>query len=93
MKNRINDRASSSFLQSVVNTNQTKSVRPPKDSHKYVASDKECCINCYYFEKDTGFCRVNPPQVVVQGMYYNTKFPIPELPQKDYCGEFAFKNQ
>lgn len=54
-----------------------------------------CCFNCRYFCNRTGFCRKNPPQVIVQ--YINRSafptaiFPKIAVPAIDWCGNFEHK--
>jgi len=59
-------------------------------------SQKSCSI-CYYFEERTGFCRRNPPTVVLgrnlnhsgeDVIFSTTLWPKPDQNTRDWCGEF-----
>lgn len=56
-----------------------------------------CCFNCKYFCQRTGFCRKNPPQIIVQyinrSAFPTAVFPKIAVPALDWCSEFNNKNQ
>ena len=57
---------------------------------------KKCCANCAFFEARTGFCRLNPPQVVPQfiksvGQVNSAVWPKIPLPNIDWCGNHKLK--
>lgn len=51
-----------------------------------------CCANCSFYDVRTGFCRLNPPQVVisyVNNMAFPTAaWPKINMPQLDWCSNF-----
>lgn len=55
-----------------------------------------CCYNCRYFCHRTGFCRKNPPQVVLQyvnrSAFPTAVFPKVPVPALDWCGQFESLN-
>jgi hypothetical protein len=63
---------------------------------------KECCKNCKFLEIKShklNFCRLNPPIPVVvtkktdsgEKKFIESKFPIIEYPEIDYCSHFKNK--
>ena len=58
---------------------------------------KMCCFNCKFFETRTGFCRLNPPQIinlyVAGNTYPSANFPKIQMPDLDYCYQFRNKNE
>lgn len=57
-----------------------------------VSPDAVCCANCKWFDERCGFCRFNPPQVVMQYVnrmaYPNAVFPKVSMPTLDWCSKF-----
>lgn len=58
-------------------------------------ADSVCCCNCRYFCHRTGFCRKNPPQVIVQyvnrSAFPTAVFPKISVPALDWCSYFEKK--
>lgn len=52
----------------------------------------KCCFNCKWFETRTCFCRLNPPQIVLQRLnamsYPSSIFPKISVPNLDWCSNF-----
>ena len=54
----------------------------------------KCCVNCMWFDQRCGFCRLNPPQVVMS--YANrlafptAVFPKVSMPALDWCSYFKY---
>lgn len=47
------------------------------------------CSTCKFFESRSGFCRKNPPQVIVNADgYYVAAFPKIAFPMLDFCFEY-----
>ena len=61
-----------------------------------VDCDKQCCLNCAFFESRTGFCRRNPPIPVQvtsgRNPYCVGMFPKIGMPAIDFCAEFKKKD-
>lgn len=60
--------------------------------------NKQCCINCKYFEARTNFCRKAPPQIIQQyiksiGTVTNAVWPKVPLPALDWCSYFENANK
>lgn len=59
--------------------------------------DTKCCINCKFFDKRTSFCRLNPPQVVLQYVnriaYPTAAYPKISVPALDWCSFFENYNE
>ena len=57
---------------------------------------QKCCFNCKWFEQRTCFCRLNPPQVVLQYVnriaYPSSAFPKISVPALDWCSNFKNAN-
>ena len=52
-------------------------------------TNKRKCSTCKYFQSRCGFCRKNPPQVVVNADgFYVAVFPKIAFPMLDFCFEY-----
>lgn len=48
------------------------------------------CATCKFFESRSGFCRKNPPQVIVNADgYYVAVFPKIAFPLLDFCFDYV----
>lgn len=48
------------------------------------------CATCKFFESRSGFCRKNPPQVIVNADgYYVAAFPKIAFPLLDFCFDYV----
>lgn len=58
-----------------------------------VSNQSKSCASCKFFDSRTGFCRKDPPQVVVNADgYYVAVFPKIQLPFLDFCFCFSSLN-
>lgn len=57
----------------------------------------KCCLNCRFFDQRTAFCRLNPPQVVLQYVnriaYPTAAYPKIPVPNLDWCSYFENINK
>jgi len=57
----------------------------------------KCCFNCKFFDQRTAFCRLNPPQVVLQYVnrvaYPTAAYPKISVPFLDWCSHFENMNE
>jgi len=57
-----------------------------------IDKNMKCCLNCKWFESRTCFCRLLPPQIVLQAFnniaYPSSVFPKISVPNLDWCSKF-----
>lgn len=50
---------------------------------------KKSCVTCCWYEGRSSFCRLNPPQIMLdKDGYYVTCWPKITCPMLDYCSHY-----
>lgn len=57
-----------------------------------VEENTKCCQNCKFYDERTGFCRYNPPAIIMSYVnrmtFPNAVFPKISMPALDWCSKF-----
>ena len=69
----------------------------PQPHKGYYILKRKCCANCDVFDKETRFCRLNPPipirETIKESNGYVKQvivsmFPVIRMPEQDWCSNF-----